>query len=43
MVAYDKTSPESILEFASRLTGKSLAELVDFPDDVMNKKNKGEL
>ena len=43
MVAYDKTSPESILEFASRLTGKSLAELVDFPDDVMNKKNKGDL
>ena len=43
MVAYDKSSPESILEFASRLTGKSLAELVDFPDDVMNKKNKGDL
>lgn len=43
MVAYDKTSPESIFEFASRLTGKSLAELVDFPDDIMNKRNKGDL
>ena len=43
MVEYDKTSPQSILEFASRLTGKSLAELVDFPDDVMNKRNKGDL
>lgn len=43
MVAYDKTSPESIFGFASRLTGKSLAELVDFPDDIMNKRNKGDL
>jgi DNA mismatch repair protein MutH len=41
--SYDKTSPESILAFASRLTGKSLAELVDLPADVMNKKNKGDL
>jgi DNA mismatch repair protein MutH len=43
MVTYDKTSPESILEFAKRLTGKSLAELVDIPVEVMNKKNKGDL
>jgi DNA mismatch repair protein MutH len=41
--SYDKTSSESILAFASRLTGKSLAELVDLPADVMNKKNKGDL
>ena len=40
---YDKTSPESILAFASRLTGKSLAELVELPADVMNHKNKGDL
>jgi len=43
MVSYDKTSPESILEFAKRLTGKSLAELVNIPVEVMNKKNKGDL
>ena len=41
--SYDKTSPESILAFASRLTGKSIAELADLPADVMNKKNKGDL
>jgi DNA mismatch repair protein MutH len=41
--SYDKTSPESILAFASRLTGKSLADLVNLPEDVMNKKNKGDL
>lgn len=40
---YDKTSPESILAFASRLTGKSLAEMTELPADVMNKKNKGDL
>jgi DNA mismatch repair protein MutH len=40
---YDKTSPESILEFASRLTGKSIAEMTELPADVMNKKNKGDL
>lgn len=40
---YDKTSPGSILAFAKRLTGKSLAELAELPDDVMNKKNKGDL
>jgi DNA mismatch repair protein MutH len=43
MANYDKTSPESILELAKRLTGKSLAELVDIPFEVMNKKNKGNL
>jgi DNA mismatch repair protein MutH len=41
--SYDKTSPDSILAFASQLTGKSLAEVADLPADVMNKKNKGDL
>ena len=43
MVDYDKSSPESILDFAKQLTGKSLAELADIPFEVMNKKNKGDL
>jgi DNA mismatch repair protein MutH len=43
LATYDKTSPESILEFAKRLTGKSLSQVVDIPVGVMNKKNKGDL
>lgn len=40
---YDKSSPESIYEFALRLTGRSLGEAVELPDYVENSRNRGEL
>ena len=40
---YDKTSPESILEFARRLSGKTLAQVVDISDVSENLSNKGDL
>lgn len=41
--AYNKESVISIVEYASRLTNKSLAEAVTLPSDIVNKKNKGNL
>ena len=41
--AYDKTSPDSILEFARRLSGKSLAQVVDMSEFTENLKNRGDL
>jgi len=41
--AYDRTSPESILEFAKRLSGKTLAETVDMSQVTENLRNKGDL
>ena len=40
---YDKTSQKSIYEFAHKLTGKSLSEVVDLPIDISNAKNRGDL
>ena len=40
---YDRTSISSIVEFASRLTGKSLAEVVELPRGVDNRANRGNL
>jgi DNA mismatch repair protein MutH len=40
---YDKTSVESIYEFAKQLTGKSLAEVVYIPIEIINSRNRGDL
>lgn len=40
---YDKTSPESIYEYALKLTGKTLEEAVTLPENVVNEKNRGDL
>lgn len=40
---YDKTSVESILNFAKLLTGKTLDEVVTLPNSVANSSNKGNL
>jgi DNA mismatch repair protein MutH len=40
---YDKTSVESIIAHAKKLTGKTLEEMVDLPANIMNSKNRGEL
>lgn len=40
---YDKASVESIVEFAKRLTGKSLAEVEHIPAEIVNSSNKGDL
>jgi len=40
---YDNESVKSIEKYASALIGKSLAQVVSLPPDVMNKKNKGDL
>lgn len=42
-LAYDKTSPDSILEFAQGLSGKTLAEAVDMTLSNENIRNKGDL
>ena len=41
--SYDKSSVQSIFEFALRLTGKTLAEMVSLPEGVTNKRNRGDL
>jgi DNA mismatch repair protein MutH len=43
MAKYDKTSVQSIFEFAFRLTGKSLAEVITLPEGIANKRNRGDL
>lgn len=43
LLDYDKTSPESLLEFARGLSGKTLAEAVDMSLALENTKNKGDL
>lgn len=43
MDKYDKSSVDSIFEFACKLTGKSLAELVSLPKGIANQKNRGDL
>ncbi len=40
---YDKTSPQSLLEFARGLSGKTLAEAVDMSQVIENTRNKGDL
>jgi DNA mismatch repair protein MutH len=42
-LAYDKTSPDSLLEFAHGLSGKTLAEAVDMTLANENIRNKGDL
>ena len=41
--SYYKSSVQSIFEFALRLTGKTLAEMVSLPEGVTNKRNRGDL
>lgn len=40
---YDKSSPESLLEFARGLSGKTLSEVVDMSKIAENTRNKGDL
>ena len=40
---YDATSPQSILEFARSLSGKTLAEAIDMSQVTENTRNKGDL
>ena len=40
---YDKTSVESIYEYAKKLTGKSLAEACFVPAQIANARNRGDL
>ena len=40
---YKKESAESIYNFALLLTGKSLSEAVDLPEDLENLKDRGKL
>lgn len=40
---YDKSSAESIFHYAKQLTGKSLSDVIDLPDDVANIRNRGDL
>jgi DNA mismatch repair protein MutH len=40
---YDKKSVTSIYEYALKLTGKSLAEVVELPEGVANNRNRGDL
>ena len=40
---YDKTSVNSIYEFAVKLIGKTLAEAVTLPEGVTNARNRGDL
>jgi DNA mismatch repair protein MutH len=42
-VKYDKTSVDSIFNFAKELTGKSLAEACFIPASIANAKNRGDL
>lgn len=41
--SYDKSSVQSILNYAKRLTGKSLSEVVDLPPEIENARNRGDL
>lgn len=40
---YDATSVDSILEYARKLTGKSLGEVTFIPADIANDRNRGDL
>ena len=40
---YDKTSVESIVAHAKKLTGKTLEEMTDLPPNIINTKNRGDL
>lgn len=40
---YDPTSVNSILEYAKKLTGKSLGEVTFIPADIANDRNRGDL
>lgn len=42
-IDYDVTSPESLLEFAHRLSGRTLAEVVDMSQVIENVSSKGDL
>jgi DNA mismatch repair protein MutH len=41
--SYDKSSVQSIFEFAMKLTGRSLSDMVSLPEGVANKRNRGDL
>ena len=41
--AYEKYSAQSIYNFALLLTGKSLSEAVDLPENLENLKDRGKL
>jgi DNA mismatch repair protein MutH len=40
---YDKNSPQSILEYALKLSGKSLSEATQLPQGIANSRNRGDL
>lgn len=40
---YDKTSVDSIISHAKKLTGKTLEELTDLPPNIINVNNRGDL
>jgi DNA mismatch repair protein MutH len=40
---YSQDSPESIYDYALKLTGKSLSEVVDLPENLENLKDRGKL
>ena len=40
---YDKSSVNSIYNFASRLEGKNLIQSADLPTNVVNSRNRGDL
>jgi DNA mismatch repair protein MutH len=40
---YDKTSVESIYKYSRQLSGKTLAQVVQLPADVVNQRNRGDL
>jgi len=40
---YDKNSPQSILEYALKLSGKSLSEATQLPEGITNSRNRGDL
>lgn len=41
--SYDESSGQSIFEFAMRLTGSSLSQMVSLPKGVASKRNRGDL
>lgn len=43
MANYDRTSVQSIVDYAGKLIGQSLSETVNLPDSVSNSKGKGKL
>lgn len=43
VIPYDRSSVQSIYEYALRLVGRTLAEVVELPEGVTNSRNRGDL